>query len=123
MFKHNDYILDQIEMLGDFLRTVFNQESEPIAQVFNEDGSFSATNFLKYRLKKMLLEGQINEAENILFDEIKKSPEYSYLDVALYFYKELLKLDKKTLIKQGFSEQEIVEGLNDIKKIYKVINE
>lgn len=123
MFKHNDYILDQIEMLGDFLRNVFIQSSEPIAEIFNEDGSFSATNFLKYRLKKMVLEGQINEAETILFDEIEQSPEYSYLEVALYFYSELMKIDEQILIKSGFSEQEIIEGLNDIKRIYGVKSE
>lgn len=63
---NNDYILRMIEDLGRVLRQVFLQEEEEMFEIVDEEGRFSESDFLGYRVGRLLLERRINEAENLL---------------------------------------------------------
>lgn len=87
-------------------------------ELFNEEGTLSESGFLTYRLNRMIEEGHINEAENILFDTIEDDPKQEYWKVALDFYATLEKRSDAELLASNFSRQEIVDGLQEVKKIY-----
>ncbi len=82
---NNDYILRMIEDLGRVLRQVFLQEEEEMFEIVDEEGRFSESDFLGYRVGRLLLERRINEAENLLFDEIERDPQPSFLAVGVHF--------------------------------------
>lgn len=72
-------------------------------------------------MKRLIGEGRLNEAENLLFEKIEAQPNPAYLQVAIDFYTSLDNLSDETLNNAGFPRDEIVEGLGDIKKIYEAI--
>ena len=68
----------------------------------------------KYRrIRSMVEAGQINEAENLLFDEVMDT-EPSYLEMGLSFYLYLNEFDDDFLYSSGYSREEIVDGINAI---------
>lgn len=75
---------------------------------------------LRLTIIKYINECKINEAENLLFEAVysHKSPEL--LELALFFYEEINKFSLDKLIDCNFSKEEILDGLNTIKKIYNV---
>ena len=87
MFE-SDYIMRQIEamsrVLGEMLFQKDNESGK--IEVFDEQGYISGGNLLLYRLKKMILEKKVNEAENLLFDTIEQDPSEDYLKTAVVFY-------------------------------------
>uniref|UniRef100_S0DGI5 Uncharacterized protein n=1 Tax=termite gut metagenome TaxID=433724 RepID=S0DGI5_9ZZZZ len=113
-----DYLMRQIEDLARFLAQVLLQRQPDTVQIVDEEGRFSQGGFLKYRLHKLLLEGRINEAENLLFEEIELQAADEYLPVALDFYEAVNRLDDGQLEARNFTRAEIREGLEQVKKIY-----
>lgn len=63
------------------------------------------------RLIAMADEGDINGAENELYEELD-TEDKSYLEMALAFYMHLNQFDDGTLFEAGYSREEIVEGIN-----------
>lgn len=114
---NNDYIMRMIEDLSAFLANVIFQKDVAAIDIFDEQGNFSQSNYLHVQLLNMIGEGRINEAENLLFEKIAANPTEAYLKVGIDFYQNLERLSDATLNNCGFSRDEIVEGLNDLKKI------
>lgn len=119
MFE-SDYIMRQIEamsrVLGEMLFQKDNESGK--IEVFDKQGYISGGNLLLYRLKKMILEKKVNEAENLLFDTIEQDPSEDYLKTAVVFYDELQKLSDGELKECDFSREEIYEGFKQIEEIY-----
>lgn len=121
---NNDYILRMIEDLGRVLRQVFLQEEEEMFEIVDEEGRFSESDFLGYRVGRLLLERRINEAENLLFDEIEPGiPQPSFLAVGVHFYEDLQELSDEELEAADFSREEIAEGLEALKRLCMVPGE
>lgn len=118
---NNDYIMRMIEDLSTFLANVVFQKDAVAVEIFDEQGNISTSNLLHLQLLAMIGEGQLNEAENLLFEKIETHPNQAYLQVALDFYANLDNLSDAALTSAGFPRTEIVEGLADIKKIYQTI--
>ncbi|MBC3887833.1 hypothetical protein GH810_05870 [Acetobacterium paludosum] len=115
---NDDYIMRLIDELSGFLANViFNKEVSPI-QLEDDQGNFSESKFLHYQLLTMVGEGQINEAENLLFEKVQLNPTAEYLKAGIDFYSILDTLSDNTLNDCRFSRVEIGEGLSDLKKIY-----
>ncbi|MBQ9937617.1 MAG: hypothetical protein IJO86_04735 [Oscillospiraceae bacterium] len=114
----NDYIMDMIEDFGEFLVNLKNKSShkEEISSV-SHDASLGEAGLVGLMLKRMCLEGKVNEAENLLFDTIYEHPEEEYFFVANDFYKELLNMSDDWLLKNNFSREEIGDGMKEILKI------
>ena len=118
MFQ-NDYIIKQIEMMTKFLaKLVFGKESPEYDVIFDAMGNTSDEGTLALKLRQMIDSGEINEADNLLFDTIGNGENVGYLEVALDFYSKLSDLDEKKLDECDFSRIEILEGLDNVKKIY-----
>lgn len=78
---------------------------------------FSQSDFLGYRIGRLLLDRKINEAENLLFDEIERDPQPAYLAVGVHFYEDLQELTDAELEAADFSRAEIAEGLEALKRL------
>lgn len=68
-------------------------------------------------LRRMILTGNINEAENLLFCRLTIEPTSHNFSVAGIFYRDLSQLTDEELNQASFSRQEIMEGLQSVKRI------
>ena len=116
----SDYLMRQINDMVRLIANTIFQKSVGEYEFIHEDGSFSDGGFLGYRLKKMVLEGDINGAENLLFETLEADPRQEYLPVALDFYSALQEKSDAQLISCRFSRQEIGDGLAELQKIYNI---
>ncbi len=111
----NDYIMDMIEDFGEFLlnlkaKTTHNEEFSTV----NHDESLGEAGLQGIMLKRMCAAGNINEAENLLFDLLDAHPEPDYFYIALDFYKELSLYNDNQLADCDFSRDEIAAGLSEV---------
>lgn len=83
----------------------------------NYDIKLSDDDLLEIMVKKYLMEDNINEAENIIYDAIKSRNTKRSYEIAIDFYRSINKFSNKKLLDCNFSREEILEGLEGIKKI------
>jgi len=114
----DDYIMRQIEGLSGFLSKILFDRSADWPEMADELETAGDGLPLSGRLDALLSEDKINEAENLLFEEIEADPQLEYLAVALAFYARLAEYDDEYLESRDYSHDEIVEGLNDLSAIY-----
>ena len=69
-------------------------------------------------IKRLVMDGKINEAENVLFESIKKSKTANSIYIAGEFYTMLKELSEEQLKERNFSPEEIDEGIADIKELF-----
>ncbi len=118
MFE-NDYILKQIEMSTKFLaKLIFGKESPEYKLQYDEIANAKPIDLLCLALRRMIDEGEINEAENLLYENIEREARAEYLEIAIDFYDRLSKLSADRLDECDFSRAEIFEGLENVKRIY-----
>lgn len=118
MFE-NDYILKQIEMSTKFLaKLIFGKESPEYKLQYDEIANAKPIDLLYLTLRRMIDEGEINEAENLLYENIEREARAEYLEIAIDFYDRLSKLSADRLDECDFSRAEIFEGLENVKRIY-----
>lgn len=118
MFQQ-DFIMREVELISRFLAKVLlgkDLEREDQAESFE----FLSEGYFFYRLRKLADEGRINEAENELFEAVEEEAKMEYLTAAFEFYRYLSRMNPVFLRQNGFSEEEILEGLRDIKRIYQI---
>lgn len=113
-----DFIEREITGLTRFLAKIIMNQSVATEELLDENNAVSSEKFLKYTLFKLISEGKINEAEDILFEWINENPKLEYLSVAVEFYEKLNSMGDAALKDASFSREEIAEGLLEIKKIY-----
>ncbi len=89
----------------------------PLDTMITESGELSGEAYLGYTLDTMVAEGKINEAEDLLFENIKAHPRAEYLKLALDFYARLAEMDEAELKRYDFSLQEVSDGLSEVKAI------
>ena len=77
----NDWFMEQIEMMTRFLgKVLFHKDLAPEEFQLVDAQSFSEGDLTVLTVKRLLSQNRINEAENLIFDEIEKeaSPPVSY---------------------------------------------
>ena len=115
----NDWFIRQCEIVGKALGCMlFNRQYEEDMLELDENGNVSGENLLFYTLKKRVKEGDINGAENLLFEEIEKEKSPQYLQTALDFYQMLTELNDARLASCCFSRAEIYDGIAQVMKLY-----
>ncbi|KMT22507.1 DUF6483 family protein [Clostridium cylindrosporum] len=119
----NDYIERIIKSLGRTLVTGVEGSKNVIVEMINEsektgDLLIPEEGLLELKLRKYVSELEISKAEDMLFEAIELNKSPRYLELALFFYNEINKLDEDTLVKHNFSKQEIINGLEEIKRLY-----
>lgn len=75
---------------------------------------------LYYDIMTLLNIGEINSAENLLFEAVSTDENKTYLPLAMEFYANLSEMSNDFLIKHGYSHEEIGQGLKEILKIYNI---
>lgn len=115
-FEQDDFIMRQIEMITVVIsRLTGNMGNGTGTTAAQEHGA------VYERLMEMMEGDQINEAENLLFDQLE-THSASNLKMALDFYSHLNTFDDKRLENAGFSREEIKSGLDDVMKEYGITN-
>lgn len=110
-----DYIMRIIhEVVRTLLKLIFHIDEEKQEEVQFEDrktaGSFE-------NLCAMADRGEINEAENILYEEMEEGSLES-LKMGILFYEHLNKMSSEYLEKCDYSRQEVAEGMKQLMKMY-----
>ena len=114
MLEDKDYMTRIIhEWVRTLIKLIFSRDIDR-----GEDAGFSLETAELYRkLTAMADGGEINEAENILLDGLKKE-ERAYFEMALLFYEKLSGKDDEFLATHDYSRQEVVDGLEYVVNFY-----
>ena len=117
-----DWLMRQIEIIARTLaKIIFNKETTEY--VIIDYRQFTETDIIHNQLLKLIDEKKINEAENLLFEQIEVELEENpdsrkYLEIAVDFYSRLNELSDKTLEDCGFEREEIDDGIREIADMY-----
>ena len=93
------------------------QKEEDNNEIINLDEADSS-DYIRILLKSLVLKHEYNNAENILFEEIKKNKFEKIYKIALDFYYLLMDQSDDKLKNGNFSRQEIFQGLKDVNIIF-----
>ena len=117
-----DFLMRQIEIVARTLaKIIFNKETTEYMIV--DPDKITETDVVYNDLIKLIDDGKIDEAENILFEKIEEELEENpcgriYLEVAIDFYSRLNNLSNKILDDCGFEREEIDEGIRTVTEMY-----
>lgn len=115
----NDYMIRSIEMMAQFIASVVFKKKTTVLKIEpDENGNIGAAGELCIQLHTLINDGRICEAEDMLFEVLKKDTSTENLEVAVDFYGYLNTFDDKFLSSSNFSREEITQGLDDIQKLY-----
>jgi len=110
-----DYITRLISgNIRTILKLVFHVDTNEEDNIILENEE-SAQKYI--RLTDLINEGKINEAENILIEELDYS-DIKQFELALKFYSYLNNVDIDFLEDCNYTKKEIVEGIKDMSKMY-----
>lgn len=108
-----DYIMRMIHELVRFaLKLLFNIDEEEANERIEENEEQAQ---LYNKLKDLIDSGNINQAENLLYDSVDSDDD---LVVGILLYDYMNQLDEDYLQKCNFSRQEIRDGLEHFVKKY-----
>lgn len=116
MELEKDYILRMIKDLVKSIAHIVLGKSE-IEYELPEKSEYSKVDFLYVKLLELVNQGNINEAEDMLFKEINPSDMVQF-EMAMSFYLYLNDFGDDYLEKNNYSRDEISEGINSICKEY-----
>ena len=113
MFKQ-DYIMNQIRNLAKLLvKMVLNKETVTVE--LRDETSATGQEQLLQTFCRMVEQGQINEAENLLYEELDFEDLEQY-EIALAFYLHVNELEDTFLEMHDYSRAEIRDGICDVSK-------
>ena len=118
MELEKDYILRMIKHLTKSIAHLILGKSE-IEYELPKESEYSRVDTLYVKLIELVNMGQINEAEDLLFDEINPS-DMRQFEMAMSFYLYLNDFGDDYLEKNNYSRDEITEGIRSICKEYGV---
>ncbi|MEQ8156609.1 MAG: DUF6483 family protein [Clostridiaceae bacterium] len=119
MFE-NDYMMRMIKTALQAVASIFKSRNSIENSIDENSDNVTITEdqLLEIMIKKYLSEGKVNKAENMLFQAIESHNSPKHLELALLFYEEISKWNEDKLIRCNFSREEILDGLNVVKKLY-----
>ena len=112
MFYKRDWILRQIQMVGEMIaRAVFG--TSVIAYTSENEVSPTRTDQLYHTLDMLISQKRIGEAEDRLFEGVDAGNP-KHLELAMDFYQKINRLSDEELEQCHFPRQEILDGVNAI---------
>jgi len=111
-----DWLMRQIKSIADAIAAIIFRKTE-VAYEIQDKANHTEADTLFLRLTDMLDNSNINEAEDLLFEEIKPN-DTNYLLLAVDFYQRLNNKSDDQLERCGFSRDEIEDGLAKVMSIY-----
>ena len=118
MELEKDYILRMVKDLVKSIAHIVLSKSE-IEYELPEKDDYSRVDYLYVRLLELVNQGKINDAEDMLFDEINTS-DMKQFEMAMSFYLYLNDFGDNYLESNDYSRDEISEGIKSICKEYGV---
>lgn len=118
MELEKDYILRMVKDLVKSIAHIVLSKSE-IEYKLPENDEYSRIDYLYVRLLELVNQGKINDAEDMLFDEINTS-DMKQFEMAMSFYLYLNDFGDDYLESNDYSRDEISEGIKSICKEYGV---
>ncbi len=119
MIYQQDWIIKQIENMVQMIAKIIFKKDVVTYTVTNNEVN-TGKDLLYTELLELLSSLKINQAENLLFNNIKTS-DWDYLKIAMDFYTKLNKLSDEELAEADFSREEIKNGLEEILKMFGVL--
>lgn len=114
----DDWLMSQIKLLAaSIAKIVFRKET--VLYEIGDEENLTETDELYLYLRELLDSGEINEAEDALFDALNPGDQDMLL-LAVDFYQRLNKLTDDELLLRRFTRSEIYDGLKEAQKIYGV---
>lgn len=119
MFE-NDYVMRMIKAALQAVAAIVKGRNaiESSIDEKSDDIIIGEDQLLEIMVNKYVSEGDINKAENLIFEALESRKSSKNLETALSFYDEISKWDEGKLTKYNFSKEEILEGLNIVKKMF-----
>ena len=107
MIEDKDYIMRLThEVVRTLIRLLFQKDIDK-----DEEAGVSAEMAVRYReLLAMIKDGQVNEAENLLLDEMDPDNP-AYFELGLLFYEKLGPQPEEFLETHNYTQDQLVEGL------------
>lgn len=114
MIQDKDYIMRLVHEIARMLiRMIFNRD-------IDREGELPVAEELLERYQKymaMIDDGQINEAENRLLDEMDlRDP--AYFEMALHFYEKLGSKSEEFLEEHDYTQDEVLDGMKYVVDCY-----
>lgn len=111
MAFQDDWILRQVEMIARFVaHLIFHKEE--VSYVLPSSGVLTETDELYLTLQRLLREGAVCEAEDLLFENMV--PTDRYIELATDFYVHLNEMSDQELEQADFSREEVYDGYIEI---------
>lgn len=88
-------------------------EQQPAYTLPESEANYTEADKLFASIMKLAEEGKINEAENELYEGMVED-DVDYLELALTFYLYLNDMDGDFLDDNGYSREEVLEGMKDL---------
>jgi hypothetical protein len=116
----NDYVMRMIRAAMQVIKAIVKGRNaiESSIDAKSDDIIIGEDQLLEIMVNKYVSEGDINKAENLIFEALESRKSSKNLETALSFYDEISKWEDERLIKSNFSKEEILEGLNTVKKMF-----
>ncbi len=112
MSVEQDYVMKMIQDMSKLIaKMVFGKTS--ISYELPEESKFTQTDFLYNRLIELADAGRINDAENLIYDELDCTDIKQY-ELAMSFYLYINEFDNKFLDNHDYSREEIKDGIKSI---------
>lgn len=119
MYFEKDYIKRLITAASNMLIAISSGKDAVKSNIEddNYDMKLSEDDLLEIMVKKYLKDGNINKAEDLIFDSINSNMTKRTYEIALNFYNEINNYSDEKLNKCSFSRKEIVNGLEELKRV------
>ena len=112
MAYENDVIMRQVRDMARMLAKILFGKDTPTYELEQNEIQTSSDD-LYSRLIAMVKQGKINQAENVLYDELDRDVD-STIEVALGFYDYLNELPEEFLEEHDYSKEEVKEGAQSL---------
>ncbi len=117
-----DWMERQIEAIANTVAAVLfgKDQVKAILDMDEEEDAVAdmEEDLLDRMVKKALIDGNINEAENLVFNSIDQKRRNRRLMIALEFFNEVHSYDDERLAKSNYSREEVEEGIKHLRELY-----
>ncbi|WP_303863601.1 DUF6483 family protein [Alkalibaculum bacchi] len=117
MHYHQDWIMRQIETAVALIIHLITGKKSDSAMIEEFERTTSQWNPLYNKLHELVIQGQICDAEDMLYEAIDHNDKNA-LKAAIFFYSEINKLSDAELEDNNFPRDEVLSGLQEVCRIY-----
>ena len=116
-----DYVMRVIRDMVRFISTVVFGRTELMVDIDSttkaEVGTVPPSVTMYTELLRMVEQGDINGAEDLLYEQIDPS-DIGYLEAGLAFYHKLTDISDRELEACNYSREEILDGIHELSEMY-----